>query len=45
MKNMPMRLIGALALVLMVAFNSCEKNETVITPEFPELKNEKYEAN
>ena len=39
-----MRLIGALALVLMVAFNSCEKNETVITPEFPELKNETRQA-
>lgn len=44
MKNMPMRLIGALALVLMVVFNSCEKNETVITPEFPELKNETRQA-
>lgn len=44
MKNMPMRLIGALAMVLMVAFNSCEKNETVITPEFPELKNETRQA-
>ena len=39
-----MRLIGALALVLMVVFNSCEKNETVITPEFPELKNETRQA-
>lgn len=38
MKNMPMRLIGALALVLMVAFNSCKEDEGVITPQFPELK-------
>lgn len=38
MKNMPMGLIGALALVLMVAFNSCKEDEGVITPQFPELK-------
>lgn len=38
MKNMTMRLIGALALVLMVAFNSCKEDEGVITPQFPELK-------
>lgn len=38
MKNMPMKLIGALALVLMLAFNSCKEEETVITPVFPELK-------
>lgn len=38
MKNMPMKLIGALALVLMVAFNSCKEDEGVITPQFPELK-------
>lgn len=38
MKNMPMGLIGALALVLMVAFNSCKEDEGVITPVFPELK-------
>ena len=44
MKNMPMGLVGTLALVLMLVFNSCEKNETVITPEFPELKNETRQA-
>ena len=38
MKNMPMRLIGALALVLMVVFNSCKEDDGVITPVFPELK-------
>lgn len=45
MKNMPMRLIGALALVLMVAFNSCKKDEGVITPQFPELKEVTCEVN
>ena len=38
MKNMPMRLVSTLALVLMVAFNSCKEDEGVITPQFPELK-------
>ena len=33
-----MRLIGALALVLMVVFNSCKEDDGVITPVFPELK-------
>lgn len=45
MKNMPMRLISALALVLMVAFNSCKKDEGVITPQFPELKEVTCEVN
>lgn len=38
MKNMPMGLISVLALVLMLAFNSCKEDENVITPVFPELK-------
>lgn len=38
MKNMPMKLVGALALVLMVVFNSCKEEENGITPEFPALK-------
>ena len=45
MKNMPMRLIGALALVLMVAFNSCKEDDGVITPQFPELKEVTCEVN
>lgn len=40
-----MRLISALALVLMVAFNSCKKDEGVITPQFPELKEVTCEVN
>lgn len=38
MKNMPMGLISVLAMVLMLAFNSCKESENVITPVFPELK-------
>ena len=38
MKNMPMKLISVLALILMLAFNSCKEEEAVITPVFPELK-------
>lgn len=44
LKGMPMRLLYALALVFMVAFNSCTEEESVITPEFPDLKEETYEA-
>lgn len=43
MKNMSMVLFSTLALILTVAFNSCKEKENVVTPEFPELKEESHQ--